>query len=91
MIRQARIVVKGIVQGVFYRYSTKQTADALGLAGTVRNRPDGSVEVVAEGEEKDVARLIEWCKQGPRGAFVERTDVEWTDLTGGFRDFSIIY
>lgn len=91
MIRQARIVVKGIVQGVFYRYSTKQAADALGLTGIVRNRPDGSVEVVAEGEEMDVGRLIEWCRQGPRGAFVEHADVEWAEVTGGFRDFSIIY
>lgn len=91
MIRRARIVVKGTVQGVFYRYSTKQAADALGLTGTVRNRPDGSVEVVAEGEEEVVGRLVEWCKQGPKGAFVEHADVEWAENTGGFRDFSIIY
>ncbi len=55
----------GIVQGVFYRYSTKRKADELGLAGTVRNLPDGSVEVVCEGDEKQIERLIEWCRQGP--------------------------
>ncbi len=91
MIRRARIVVKGTVQGVFYRYSTKQAADGLRLAGTVRNRPDGSVEVVAEGDEKDVGKLIEWCKRGPRGAFVESTDVEWEESAGVFEDFSIVY
>ena len=66
MIRRARIVVTGIVQGVFYRYSTKRKADELGLAGTVRNLPDGSVEIVCEGDEKEIERLIEWCRQGPR-------------------------
>ena len=81
----------GIVQGVFYRHNTKQQADRLSLAGTVRNLPDGSVEVVAEGDEAQIKKLIEWCKQGPRGALVEKIEVQWHDKSGDFLDFSIIY
>lgn len=79
----------GIVQGVFYRYSTKRKADELGLAGTVRNLPDGSVEVVCEGDEKQIERLIEWCRQGPKDAFVEKVDVQWLEASGKFTGFSI--
>ncbi len=91
MVRQAKIVVSGVVQGVFYRYSTKRTADDLGLKGTVRNLPDGGVEVVCEGDENSIRKLIEWCKQGPRGAIVDRVDVEWKEAVSGFKDFSILY
>jgi acylphosphatase len=91
MIRRARIVVTGIVQGVFYRHNTKRQADELGLAGTVRNLPDGSVEIVCEGDEKEIERLIEWCRQGPRGAFVENVDVQWHEKSGGLTHFSIFY
>ena len=81
----------GIVQGVFYRYSTKRKADELGLAGTVRNLPDGSVEIVCEGDEKQIERLIEWCRQGPSGAFVENVDVQWREKSGGLTGFSIVH
>ncbi len=91
MFRQATIRVSGVVQGVYYRYSTKQKADELGLSGFVRNLPDGSVEAVTEGREEDVKSLIEWCKQGPRGARVDRVDVEWDEPSVRFADFSIRY
>jgi acylphosphatase len=91
MIVRAGIVVTGTVQGVYYRYSTTRIADGLGLKGTVRNLPDGGVEIVCEGEEKDVKSLIEWCKKGPRGAYVTRVDVEWEAPTHAFPDFSIVY
>lgn len=91
MVRQATIRVSGIVQGVYYRYSTKEKADELGLSGFVRNLPDGSVEAHAEGEEEDVLGLIEWCRQGPRGARVDRIDVEWREPSLQFADFSIRY
>ncbi len=81
----------GIVQGVYYRYNTKRKADELGLAGTVRNRPDGSVEVVCEGDEKKIERLIEWCGHGPEGAFVKKVDVEWLEQSGGLTGFSIVH
>ncbi len=91
MIRKATIIVSGVVQGVYYRHSTKVKADELGLTGYVRNLIDGSVEVVAEGEEENVERLIEWCKQGPRGARVDHIDVEWDEPSSGFEDYSVRY
>jgi acylphosphatase len=91
MVRRATIRVSGVVQGVYYRYSAKQKADELGLTGFVRNLPDGSVEAHAEGEEEDVKGLIDWCKRGPRGARVDRIDVEWDEPSGRFADFSIRY
>ena len=90
MVRKAVIVVSGIVQGVYYRYNTKDRADALGLGGTVRNLPDGSVEVVAEGEEGQIQALIKWCGRGPLGARVDRVDVKWGESSGAFRGFSIL-
>jgi acylphosphatase len=89
--KRAKIAATGIVQGVNYRWSTKRKAGELGLAGTVRNLPDGSVEVVAEGDEAQIRKLIEWCRQGPRGAVVEKIEVQWHDESGDFMDFSIIY
>ncbi|MGD0657913.1 MAG: acylphosphatase [Syntrophorhabdales bacterium] len=91
MIRKAVIVVSGIVQGVYYRYSTKDRADALGLGGTVRNLPNGDVEVVAQGEDSLIQALIDWCRQGPLGARVDRVDVKWGEPTGAFKNFSIRY
>ncbi len=91
MKMRARILVAGVVQGVYYRYNTKKKADELSLTGMVRNRADGSVEVVCEGEEDDISRLVEWCRKGPRGALVERVDVTWGEYTGEFVDFSIDY
>ncbi len=91
MIRKAVIVVSGIVQGVYYRYSTKDRADSLGLGGTVRNLPNGDVEVVAQGEDSQVQALIEWCRQGPPGARVDRVDVKWEEPTEAFKGFSIRY
>jgi acylphosphatase len=91
MIRKAIIVVSGIVQGVYYRYSTKDRADSLGLEGTVRNLPNGDVEVVAQGEDSRIQALIEWCRQGPLGARVDRADVKWEEPTEAFKGFSIRY
>ncbi len=91
MMRRAKIIVTGLVQGVFFRYSTKRTADDLGVKGTVRNLVDGGVEIVCEGEEKAIQSLIEWSGQGPRGAVVDRVDVQWEEPTKSFKDFSILY
>jgi acylphosphatase len=68
------LVVSGRVQGVYFRWSCREVAGRLGLAGWVRNRPDGSVEVVAEGDESALAELVAWCGHGPPDAHV--TDVE---------------
>jgi acylphosphatase len=91
MIKKASIRVTGLVQGVNYRYNTQRKGNELGLVGTVRNVPDGSVHIVCEGEESAVLGLIEWCKWGPRGAFVQGVHVAWAEPSGGFSGFSITY
>lgn len=88
---RVRLRIRGLVQGVFYRYNTMKKAHELGLTGWVRNLPDGSVECVAEGPKEKVERLIAWCRQGPPGARVEAVEVNWEAYTGEFKDFSIRY
>ena len=82
-----RIVVTGTVQGVGYRWACAREAERLGVAGWVRNRDDGSVELIAEGAPDPVERLVEWCGRGPRQARVTSTDVAAEDPRGlsGFR------
>jgi len=75
----ARWVVSGRVQGVWYRASTREKALPLGLAGWVRNLPDGGVEVFAEGPKAKVEELIAWCRQGPSFADVRSVEVTWTE------------
>jgi len=75
MNRCVHIYVSGRVQGVFFRASTKDQAQHLGLTGFVRNCPDGRVEIVAEGPFEAIEDLIEWCRLGPPGARVERVQV----------------
>ena len=70
-----RVVVHGAVQGVFFRETTRRRAEQHGLAGWVRNNPDGTVEAVFEGAEADVDRLVRFAQDGPRGARVERVEV----------------
>ena len=91
MMRRAEILVKGLVQGVFYRYNTKRKADDFLLTGNVRNLRDDRVEVICEGTEEDIGKLIEWCKHGPQGAVVEHVDVTWKEYTGEFKEFRIVY
>ena len=70
------MVVRGRVQGVFFRAETRERARSLGVAGWIRNNPDGSVEAVFEGLPERVELLVDWCRRGPRGAEVEALDVE---------------
>jgi len=78
----AHIIVRGRVQGVFFRASTQSVADDLQLAGWVRNCADGAVEIHAEGDASALARLIEWCGQGPPSAAVAGVEVEWVAVSG---------
>ncbi len=85
---RARLRVAGLVQGVFYRQSTANEAARLGVAGTVRNLPDGAVEVVAEGDREAVEALVAFCRRGPPSARVTSVDVAWeapAGEPGGFR------
>lgn len=74
MIRR-RVVVHGLVQGVFFRDTVRRQAEQRGVAGWMRNNPDGTVEAVLEGEPEAVLRLVELCRRGPRGAHVDRIEV----------------
>jgi acylphosphatase len=70
-----RVVVHGLVQGVFFRDTVRRRAVSGGVSGWARNRPDGTVEAVFEGEPHAVERLVELCREGPRAARVDRLDV----------------
>jgi acylphosphatase len=83
-----RVVVHGRVQGVFFRDSVQEEAHAAGVAGWVRNREDGTVEVVLEGTDDAVARVVEFCRHGPRRADVDRVDVE-DEAAEGISGFSV--
>lgn len=87
----ARIIVFGRVQGVFFRHETQVTAQGLGLSGWVRNRRDGSVEILAEGEKDQLEALIGWCHQGPAMSNVEDVKVDWQKPTGEFQGFRVEY
>ena len=83
-------IVYGRVQDVFFRYSVRNVAKKLGLKGYVRNLASGdAVEIQAEGEKRQLNKLLEQLKVGPPGAWVERVEVKWADYSQGFDDFSI--
>ena len=86
---RVKLKIQGLVQGVFYRQSTKETAVRLGLTGWARNCSNGSVEAVFEGEREDVDAAIEWCRQGPPAAQVTEVTVDWQDFHGEFSGFGI--
>ena len=89
MEARARILVTGLVQGVFFRREVTDLARRLGLAGWVRNLSDGRVETLVEGEKDRLDELIKFCHEGPRGARVRNVEVEWSDYKGEFRGFKI--
>jgi acylphosphatase len=84
-----RAVVRGRVQGVFFRGFTERSAAALGLRGWVRNRSDGGVEVLAEGPRADLLSFLEAIQRGPSPARVDAVEAEWLEASGEFPDFRI--
>jgi acylphosphatase len=74
--------VHGRVQGVFFRDTARRMARSRGLGGWVRNRPDGTVEAVFEGEAEAVESMVRWCDEGPGGAVVERIEVSEEEPEG---------
>lgn len=88
---RAHVNVSGRVQGVFFRSRTKREADSRDVKGWVRNRDDGGVEAVFEGENAAVKEMIEFCKHGPAGAKVMNVNVVWENYVGEFRAFEIGY
>lgn len=89
MSEQLHAIVRGRVQGVYFRQSTCDVARRLGLVGEVCNRADGSVEVVAEGEREALEELLGWLHQGPPAARVASVSADWGAATGGYDAFSV--
>ena len=87
--KRINLVVTGRVQGVFYRATAQREAKKSGLTGWVKNRHDGSVEIIAEGEEDAVKDFLAWAQEGPSTARVDRVETKWRGYTGEFSDFRI--
>ena len=86
---RVKLIVKGIVQGVNFRYYTRREALKNSVNGWVRNLADGSVAAVFEGEEEDVEATIQWCRNGPPGAHVTELITQPEEYRGEFQSFSV--
>jgi acylphosphatase len=93
MANQARahVIISGRVQGVFFRMETKEAADRHDVKGWVKNKRDGTVEAVFEGERDQVDALLKWCEEGPPHANVDDVDVKWEACSGEFKKFDVRY
>jgi acylphosphatase len=91
MSERARVAlrIRGRVQGVGFRFSALDEARRLGVTGWVRNTYNGDVELVAEGEDDQLRRLVAWCHTGPRGSLVTDVEQQWLPHTGEFDGFRI--
>ena len=90
-MKSVRAVVSGRVQGVWFRASTQERAAGLGVRGYVRNLPNGSVEIVAAGEEDKVDALMQWASEGPPGARVDKVAVKPLETNEDFDKFSVAF
>ncbi len=88
-MKRLHLKIYGLVQEVNYRTGARRKVHELGLAGWVKNMPDGTVETVAEGEEETLNQYIQWCKKGPPSARVEEVREKWEEPTGEFQGFRI--
>lgn len=86
---RVRTVITGKVQGVYFRLATLEEAEARGVKGWIRNRPDGAVEAVFEGNRQAVEDLLNWCREGPPRARVSNVTVDWEAPTGKYVRFEI--
>jgi len=87
---RVHVIVAGRVQGVSFRYFTREKAISLGLKGWVRNLRDGRVECEFEGDRDALERMLDFCREGPRWAKVTKVEVEWLQFTGQYPDFRIL-
>jgi len=88
---RAKVIVKGIVQGVNFRYYTQRQAAKNNINGWVKNLPDGSVAAVFEGEEHDVTAMVQWCRTGPSSAQVTELIEQPEEYRGEFSSFAVKY
>lgn len=89
MSKRVHLIISGEVQGVSFRYYTKEHADNLGVKGYVRNLPEGKLGVVIEGEKDAVNKLVEWCKKGPSSANVNNIEIKEEKPTNEFKQFEV--
>ncbi len=89
--KTVKAVVSGKVQGVFFRDYTRSEAQRLGVAGWVRNKKDGSVEILASGDEYRVDQLVEWLYQGSPNARVSSVEVKTAEKPGELKGFEVRY
>ncbi|MBI2630759.1 acylphosphatase [Candidatus Nomurabacteria bacterium] len=89
MQKRVSLKIYGRVQGVFFRQESRQKAQALGLSGYVKNEPDGTVLILAEGDKASLEEFANWCQKGPRLADVAKMETRWQKSTGELRDFTI--
>ncbi len=87
--KRVQLIVRGRVTGVYFRASAQREARRLGVTGWVKNRNDGSVELLAEGDEDSIKEILSWAHHGPSAARVDGVDVRWRSYTGEFADFRI--
>ncbi len=88
---RAHAIISGRVQGVFFRAETRDEAERHEVGGWVKNRSDGTVEALFEGNEAAVSKVLEWCKSGPPQARVKDVDIDWKDYKGEFDSFRVVY
>ncbi len=88
---RVHIIVRGRVQGVWFRDSARIKAKELKIKGWVKNRPDQTVEIVAEGMEPDVKKFVQWCYEGPPQAVVSSVSETAQGFTGEFESFNIVF
>ncbi|MBI2912092.1 MAG: acylphosphatase [Chloroflexi bacterium] len=88
-VHRIHVVLRGRVQGVYFRQSAQEMARRLGLSGWVRNNSEGSVEAVAEGPRDALEQFVAWCRRGPPGAYVQEADLRWEIPTGEFHRFDV--
>jgi len=88
-LQRAHVLVSGQVQGVFFRDSTRQKAEELGLAGWVKNTIDGQVEALFEGPSERVREMVRWCEEGPQRASVESVDTDFESAGGDLEGFEV--
>jgi len=88
---RAHVIVKGLVQGVLFRDNTRKEAEKHTVFGWVKNKEDGTVEAVFEGNQAEVETLVQWCHTGSPFSRVDQIDIKWGNYTGKFLRFSILY
>ena len=89
-MNQALLKITGKVQGVFYRDSSQEKAQQLGLSGYAKNMQDGSVEALVQGEEGAIKAFVDWAAQGPPSAEVKNVEVKWQSPTGAITGFDVL-